>query len=64
VWGFRGGGEPHGDRVLALRRDVPMLVEAVDAPERAARWNEIALSLAGDGDVVYSQSIPRTFTLE
>jgi PII-like signaling protein len=64
VWGFRGGGEPHGDRVLALRRDVPMLVEAVDAPERAARWNEIALSLAGAGDVVYSQSIPRTFTLD
>jgi PII-like signaling protein len=64
VWGFRGGGEPHGDRVLALRRDVPMLVEVVDAPERAARWNEIALSLVGDGDVVYSQSIPRTFTLE
>lgn len=64
VWGFRGGGEPHGDRVLALRRDVPMLVEAVDAPERAARWSELARSSAGDDDLVYSQAIPRILTLE
>jgi PII-like signaling protein len=64
VWGFRGDGAPHGDRVLALRRDVPLVVETVDAPERAARWQEIALELAGDQGIVYSQAIPRTFTLE
>jgi PII-like signaling protein len=64
VWGFRGGGTPHGDRVLALRRDVPMVVEAVDAPDRAARWDEIARSAAGEEDVVYSQAIPRILTLE
>ena len=64
VWGFRGGGEPHGDRVLALRRDVPVIVETVDTPERAARWRELAISLAGEDDVVYSQRIPRIFTLE
>jgi PII-like signaling protein len=59
VWGFRGGGKPHGDRVLALRRDVPLLVEAVDTAERAARWRELALEIAGDQDVVYSQANPR-----
>jgi PII-like signaling protein len=64
VWGFRGDGEPRGDRVLALRRDVPVLVETVDAPERAKRWLELALSLAGEDDVVHSQRVPRIFTLE
>jgi PII-like signaling protein len=64
VWGFRGDREPHGDRVLALRRDVPVLVETVDTPERAAGWLELALSLAGEDDIVLSQPIPRIFTLD
>ena len=63
VWGFRGGREPHGERVLALRRDVPLLVETVDTPERAERWLEVAESLAGGDDVVYAQGGQRTFTL-
>jgi PII-like signaling protein len=64
VWGFRGATPPHGDRVLALRRDVPILVEAIDAPEAAARWRELALSLVGADDVVDSQPIEKTLTLE
>jgi PII-like signaling protein len=64
VWGFRGDGEPRGDRVLALRRDVPMVVEVVDAPEHAARWLELAREVACEGDVVHSQPIRRILTLE
>ena len=64
IWGFRGSTPPHGDRVLALRRDVPILVEAIDAPEPAARWRELALSFVGDDDVVHSQPIEKTLTLE
>jgi PII-like signaling protein len=64
VWGFRGGGEPHGDRVLALRRDVPLIVEAIDAPEQAKRWRETALSIAEEEDVVHSQSVGQVFALE
>ena len=63
IWGFRGDEEPHGDRVLALRRDVPIVVETVDTTERAARWLELAHEIAGDGDVVYSQPLERTLTL-
>lgn len=63
VWGFRAGGEPHGDRVLALRRDVPMLVEAIDAPDRAADWLGIAVEIAGDDDVVNYAPIPRAIAL-
>ena len=64
VWGFRGATPPHGDRVLALRRDVPILVEAIDAPEAAARWRELALSFVGADDLVHSQPIEKTLTLE
>jgi PII-like signaling protein len=64
VWGFRGATPPHGDRVLALRRDVPILVEAIDAPEPAARWRELALSFVGTDDVVHSQPIEKTLTLD
>lgn len=63
VWGFRGEGEPHGDRVLALRRDVPMVVEVVDSPERAGRWLELAHELGCDGDVVYVEEIPKAIAL-
>jgi PII-like signaling protein len=64
VWGFRGGGAPHGDRVLALRRDLPLIVETVDTAERSARWLEAAEALASDGDVVCSQRGLRIFTLD
>jgi PII-like signaling protein len=64
VWGFRGATPPHGDRVLALRRDVPILVEAIDAPEPAERWRELARSFVGADDVVHSQPIERTLTFE
>ena len=54
AWGFRGGGTPRGDRVLALRRDVPVLIEVVDTADRAGRWRELALSVAGEDDIVDS----------
>jgi len=49
--------------VLALRRDVPMVVEVVDAPERAARWLELAQEIARDGDVVYAQEVREAIAL-
>jgi PII-like signaling protein len=64
VWGFRGEEEPRGDRVSALRRGVPMVVEVIDAPERAARWHEIARELACEGDVVYAQRVVQAISKE
>jgi PII-like signaling protein len=64
VWGFRGDVAPHGDRVLALRRDVPLIVETVDTAERSERWLELARSLAGKPDVVYSQRSLRIGSLD
>jgi PII-like signaling protein len=34
IWGFHGDHAPHGDRLLALRRRVPVVTIVVDAPER------------------------------
>ena len=64
VWGFRGDVAPHGDRVLALRRDVPLLVETVDSVERSERWLEIAESLAAGSDLVYCQGVRRRLVLD
>jgi PII-like signaling protein len=36
IWGFHGDHAPHGDRLLALRRRVPVVTIVVDAPERIA----------------------------
>ncbi|MGH2913350.1 MAG: DUF190 domain-containing protein, partial [Solirubrobacteraceae bacterium] len=36
IWGFHGDHSPHGDRLLALRRHVPVVTVAIDAPERIA----------------------------
>jgi PII-like signaling protein len=63
VWGFRGEEEPHGDRVLALRRDVPIVVEVVDSPERAARWLELAQEVGCADDIVYVQRVGEAITL-
>jgi PII-like signaling protein len=63
VWGFRGSEEPHGDRVLALRRDLPIIVEAIDTPERGEEWHALALSMADEDDVVDLQPVGYVKTL-
>ena len=57
-WGFHGARAPHGDQLLALRRDLPVLVVAVDAPERAARWYTLLDGLTGDSGLVTSELVP------
>ena len=60
VWGYHGEREPHGDRLLSLRRRVPVVVEALDRPDRCRRWHEIALELAaGRGLVTLEHGISR-----
>jgi PII-like signaling protein len=64
VWGFRGDVAPHGDRVLALRRDVPVIVETVDTAERSAQWLEIAQGFAGEADFTYCEAVGRRFGVD
>jgi PII-like signaling protein len=57
-WGFHGVRAPHGHRALSLRRDLPVLVVAVDAPERAAGWYALLDRLTGDSGLVTSELVP------
>lgn len=41
IWGYHGDHDPHGDRLLALRRRVPVLTVVVDTPARIRRWFRI-----------------------
>lgn len=42
IWGYSGDSTPHGDRLFALRRRVPVLTIVVDEAARIERWQEIA----------------------
>ena len=44
VWGFHGDHAPHGDRLLQLRRHVPVVTIIVDTPERIADSFEMWMS--------------------
>lgn len=58
IWGYHGDHEPHGDRLLALRRHVPVLTVAVDRPEPARRWFELVSEIVGESGLVTSELVP------
>lgn len=58
IWGFHGEHEPHGDRLLSLRRHVPVVTEVIDTPERIAALFEIADELTSERGLVSSELVP------
>lgn len=58
VWGYHGDHAPHGDRLLALRRHVPIVTVVVDAPSRSERWFEIAAELTAETGLLTSEVVP------
>jgi PII-like signaling protein len=58
IWGFHGDHAPHGDRLLQLRRRVPVVTVVIDAPERIARSFEIIDEMTGTSGLVTSEPIP------
>lgn len=64
VWGYHGDHVPHGDRLLALRRQVPVITTVIDTPSRSERWFEIAAELTAETGLLTSEAVPRIFTLE
>ncbi|MEX2106784.1 MAG: DUF190 domain-containing protein [Solirubrobacterales bacterium] len=63
VWGYHGDHAPHGDRLMALRRHVPVLTTLIDTPSRSERWFEIASELTAETGLLTAESVPRIFTL-
>ena len=58
VWGYHGEHDPHGDRLLQLRRRVPVLVTTVDTPERSAAAFALADRLTATDGLVLSERVP------
>jgi PII-like signaling protein len=58
VWGYHGDHPPHGDRLLQLRRNVPVVTIVVDEPRRIASAFEIVDELTAEHGLVTSEMVP------
>jgi len=58
IWGFHGDHAPHGDRLLELRRNVPVITIVIDTPERIARSFQIIDELTTEHGLVTSEMVP------
>lgn len=58
VWGFHGAHRPHGDKLLQVRRHVPVVTITVDTPERVARSFAIIDELTVEHGLVTSEMVP------
>jgi PII-like signaling protein len=63
VWGFHGDHPPHGDRLMQLRRHVPVVTIIVDTPERIAESFQIIDELTDQGGLVTSEMVPALASL-
>ena len=58
VWGFHGDHAPHGDRLLQLRRHVPVVTIVIDHPEGIRRAFGIVDELTQERGLVTSEMVP------
>ncbi len=58
VWGYHGDHAPHGDRLLQLRRRVPVLTILVDTPENVGRWAPVVEEVTATTGLVTSEIVP------
>jgi PII-like signaling protein len=58
IRGFYAGHEPFADRLLELRRNVPVTVVLVDTPANIQRWWPIVDELTRDAGLVTSELVP------
>jgi PII-like signaling protein len=63
IWGFHGDHAPHGDRLLSIRRHVPVVTIAIDAPDRIAALFGIVDELTRERGLVTSELVPATSAL-
>lgn len=63
VWGFHGDHAPHGDRLLQLRRHVPVVTIIVDTPEAISRSFAIVDEVTARAGLVTSEMVPASAAL-
>jgi PII-like signaling protein len=57
IWGYHGDHRPHGDRLLSLRRQAPVLTTIVAEPHSAARCFEIVSEVTARSGLVTSEPL-------
>lgn len=58
MWGFHGNHAPHGDKLLQVRRHVPVVTVIIDRPARIAEAFEIVDEVTSQTGVVTSEMVP------
>jgi PII-like signaling protein len=58
IWGYSGDHLPHGDRLLQVRRQVPVVTTLVDTPEAIQRWFAIVDEVTDEAGLVTSEMVP------
>jgi len=58
VWGYHGDHPPHGDRLLSLRRHVPVVTSVIDRPEEIQRLWPIVDQVTAETGLVTSEALP------
>jgi PII-like signaling protein len=58
IWGFHGNHPPHGDRLLQVRRSVPVGTIVVDEPDRIARSFPLIDEITAEHGLVTSEMVP------
>jgi PII-like signaling protein len=57
IWGYHGDHEPHGDRLLQLRRRAPIVTTVVDRADRIASWFALVDELTPERGLVTCQPV-------
>lgn len=58
IWGFHGDHPPHGDKMLALGRRVPVVTTIIDTPANIAESFEVVDELTREDGLVTSEMVP------
>lgn len=64
IWGFHGDHQPHGDRLFALGREVPVTTVVVDTPARIAASFDLIDALTGVHGLVTSEVVPAQVSID
>lgn len=64
IWGFHGNHKPHGDKLFALTRQVPVTTIMVDTPAAIAPIFDIVDELTTRHGLVTSEMVPAAISLD
>jgi PII-like signaling protein len=58
IWGYSGDHAAHGEKFLAVRRRVPVVLTVVDRPARTQEWWRLIDELTTEHGLVTSELVP------